>query len=325
MPLAIVAHQLLEADQNIHFCSLSPDAKHVACALGSGVVCALSTITFTAVARGAPGKDFMDTPATCIRWAPAQCDSDWQLVSSSSAGGVMLWHWDHSEFSLRRGTVAYEQNNEVMAVDVSPSGGQVLTAGSDRIVRLYDSRLSLLARMTDGLNADGTSRPAHVNRIFSVRFLTEVSAVSAGWESPIQLWDLRSHHSDRQVVGLQGVSDSLEPVPNTKIVLMASPKSAETLQLFDCVTGRVLQNNSQTVCSQLRPTERVMLCRFQAETGHAWCLTVSPPSVVVIALSSGLIVTREVLSNTPLSIAVSAARVVVGCKNGTLLNMSLSM
>ncbi|KAG5468085.1 hypothetical protein LSCM4_01174 [Leishmania orientalis] len=325
MSLNIAAHQLLEADQNVHFCSLSPDAKHVACALSSGVVCALSTITFTAVARGAPGKDFMDVPATCIRWAPAHCDSDWQLVSSSSAGGVMLWHWDHSEFSLRRGTVAYERNNEVMVVDVSPSGKRVLAAGSDRIVRLYNSQLTLLAQLTEGVNADGTSRSTHVNRIFSVRFLTEMSAVSAGWESPIQLWDLRSNRSTRQVVGLQGVSDCLEPVPDTQIVVMASPKSVDTLHLFDTVTARVLKENSQNVCSQLNPAERVVLCRFQPETGYAWCLTASPHSVVLIRLSSGLIVARAPLSSTPLSMTVNADQVVVGCKNGTVLHVSLSM
>ncbi|CAC9541942.1 conserved hypothetical protein [Leishmania infantum JPCM5] len=325
MSLDIATYQLLDADHHIHFCSQSPDTKFLACALGNGVVCLVNAITFNAVARGAPGKDFLDVPATCIRWAPEQCDSAWQLVSSSCAGGVMLWHWDRNEFSLRRGAAACEKHNEVMVVDVSPSGKQVLTAGSDRIVRLYDSKLTPLAQLTEGVNADGTSRPAHTNRIFSLRFLTEVAAVSAGWESPIQLWDLRACRSNRQVVGVQGVSDCLEPVPSTPMVLVASPKSTNTLQIFDTVTGRVLEENSSKMCSQLNVAERVLVCRIQGDTGNAWCLTVSPPSVIVLCVSSGLIVARAALAHTPINMTMKDASVVVGCKNGVLLQVSLRM
>ncbi|GET92513.1 hypothetical protein, conserved [Leishmania tarentolae] len=325
MSLDITAHHLLDADQHIHFCSLSADEKFLACALSNGVVCLVNATMFNTVSRGAPGKDFMDFPATCVRWAPAECDSDWQLVSSSCAGGVMLWQWDRNEFSLRRGGAAYENQNEVMTVDVSPSGKQVLTAGSDRIVRLYDSTLTLLAQLTEFLNADGTSQPAHTSRIFSLRFLTEVVAVSTGWESPIQLWDLRACRSNRQVIGVQGVSDCLEPVPNTPLVLVASPKSTNTLQIFETTTGRIQEENSNKVCSQLTLTERVVVCRIQAETGNVWCLTVSPPSVIVLCLSSGRIVARTKLEHTPINMITKDAGVVVGCKNGVLLQVSLSM
>ncbi|CAM38750.1 conserved hypothetical protein [Leishmania braziliensis MHOM/BR/75/M2904] len=325
MSLDIAAHQLLEITQHIYFCSLTPDAELVACALGNGVVCTLNAITFDVTARGAPGKDFVDVPATCVRWAPAECDCDWQLVSSSTAGGVMLWYWDCSEFSLRRGTAAFEENNEVMMLDVSPSGKRVLTAGSDRIVRLYDSTLTLLSQLTEGVNSDNTSRPTHINRIFSARFITEVAAVSAGWESPIQIWDLRACRSNRQVVGVQGVSDCLEPVSGTHMVLVASPKSLDTIHIVDSATGRVLDQNSQAVCSQLNPTERVTVCRYQAETGHVWCLTTSPPSVIAIAFPSGAIVARAALAHTPLNMTMNASRVIVGCKHGVVLQVSLSM
>ncbi|CBZ30555.1 conserved hypothetical protein [Leishmania mexicana MHOM/GT/2001/U1103] len=325
MSLAIATYQFLDADQHIYFCSQSPDSKFLACALGNGVVCLVNAITFSTVARGAPGKDFLEAPATCIRWAPEECDSAWQFVSSSCAGGVMLWLWDRDSVSLRRGAAVCEKHNEVMVVDVSPSGKQVLTAGSDRIVRLYDSKLTLLAQLAEGVNPDGTSRPAHTNRIFSVRFLSELAAVSAGWDSPIQLWDLRLCRLTRQVVGMQGVSDCLEPVPSTPLVLVASPKSANTLQIFDAVTGRVLEEESSRVCSQLNLTERVLVCRIEAETGNAWCLTVSPPSVIVVSVSSGRIVARAELAHTPLNMTMKDASVVVGCKNGVLLQVSLSM
>ncbi|KAK7197125.1 WD domain, G-beta repeat [Novymonas esmeraldas] len=323
MSLDITTYQLIECEQHVHFCAPSCDDKLIACALGNGAVCVLNSVTFVAVARGAPGRDYVDVPATCVRWAPAQCESDWQLVSSSSAGGVMLWNWDSTEFSLRRGATASEQKNEVMAMDVSPSGNHILTAGSDRVVRVYDAKLTLLAQLVEGVTADGVPRPTHVNRIFSARFVTEAMAVTAGWESPIQVWDLRARCSNRQIVGLHGVSDCLELVPNSHLVLVASPKSTDTIQIFDSVSGRILDENSQTACTELDPTERVLVCRFQAETGQAWCLTVSPPSVIVLALSSGHVVARAALPCTPLCLSVSAAGAVVGCKDGKLLRLNL--
>ncbi|KAG5494174.1 hypothetical protein JKF63_02009 [Porcisia hertigi] len=325
MSLVITPHRPLEADPHIYFCSLSTDGKFVACALGNGSVCLLDTVNFHLLARGAPGKDFLDVPATCIQWMPVPGEKEWKLVSSSSAGGVMLWDWDASELALRRGTAVCEPKNEVMTVDVSPNGLQVLTAGSDRIVRLYDAELNPLAQLIEGVNADGTLRPTHVSRIFSVRFVSDVLAVSAGWDSPIQMWDLRARQSNRQVVGLLGVSDCLEPVPSAQIVLVASPKSPNTLQIFESVTGRVLDENSKTVCSQLDPKDRVTVCRFHAETGHVWCLTSSPPSVVVLSLSSGVIVARAALTHYPLNTAVNGDGVVIGCKNGVLLQVSLTM
>lgn len=325
MSLSVAAHQLVESEEHVYFCAYSPDAKHVACALSNGSIRVLNAATLDTISRGAPGKDFVDVPATCVRWAPASSRAAWQLVSSSSAGGIMVWHCDAADDSLKRGACATEEGNEVMAVDVSPSGKLVVSAGSDRVVRLYDAALQLTAKLTDGVCADGTSRPTHINRIFSARFLSEALAVSAGWESPVQVWDLRSRCSNRQVPGVQGSSDCLEPVTGTHLVLVASPKTADTLQLFDSVTGRAMVDNADKACAQLQPEERVMVCRFCAETGHVWCLTVSPPSLIVVALASGHIVARAPLPAQPLNMAQHGADAVVGCKNGTLLHVSLRM
>lgn len=325
MSLNIFPHPLPDAEEHIHSCVFSPDAKRVACALSSGSLRVLNATTLETVARGAPGKDFAGVPAACVRWAPAASRAAWQLVSGSCAGGVMLWHIDSADGSLKRGAAVSEAGNEVMAVDVSPNGACVVSAGSDRVVRLYDAALQLLATMVDGLNADGTARPTHINRIFSARFLTDAAVATAGWESPVQVWDLRSRCSNRQVQGVQGSSDCLEPITGTHLVLVASPKTADTLQVFDSVTGRAMTENASTACAQLQPEERVMVCRFCAATGHVWCLTVSPASIVVVALTSGHVVARVPLPAHPLCMTQHGTDAVVGCKNGTLLRVALEM
>jgi WD40 repeat protein len=325
MSLHVTAHQLVETEEHIQFCAYSHDAKRVACALSSGALRILDAITFESLSRGAPGKDFVDVPATCVRWAPAGSQLDWQLVSSSCAGGVMLWALDPGDNSLKRGVIANEDGNEVMAVDVSPSGKAIISAGSDRVVRLYNAELQLLSKLVNGVNPDGSSRSTHTNRIFSVRFLADFLAVSAGWESPVQVWDLRSRCANRQVTGVQGSSDCLEPVTGTHLVLVASPKTVDTLQLFDSVTARVMEANSATTCAQLQSEERVLVCRFCADTGHVWCLAVSPPALIVLALSSGHVVARTALPAPPLSMTQHGSGVVVGCKNGIVLEVTLSM
>ncbi|KPA82587.1 hypothetical protein ABB37_03615 [Leptomonas pyrrhocoris] len=325
MSFNITAHQLVETENSIHFCACSPDAKQVACALDNGSICILNTITFDILARGAPGKDFAGLPATCVRWAPDPSLVEYQLVSSSCTGGVMLWNLDPADESLTRGTSANEEGNEVMTVDVSPSGKFVISAGSDRVVRLYDAALQLLSKLVDGVNADGTRRPTHVNRVFSVRFLTDAVAVSAGWESPLQVWDLRSGFSNRQIVGVQGSSDCLEPVTGTQLVIVASPKMASTLQLIDSVTGRVLKDGSTKACAQLQAEERVVVCRYCEEKGILWCLTVSPPSLIVLTLASGHVFARAPLPAQPLNMSQHGNDVLVACKDGLLLQVSLSM
>lgn len=325
MSLSIAVHQLLEAEGHIHFCARSPDTKYVACALSSGAICILDTLLFATVSRGAAGKDFASVPATCVRWAPAESHADWQLVSSSCAGGVMVWSFDRADCSLKRGASVSEDGNEVMTVDVSPNGKFVISAGSDRVVRLYDASLRLLSRLINGVNSDGSSRPTHINRVFSARFVSDALAVSAGWESPVQVWDLRSGCSHQQIPGVQGSSDCVEPVTGTHLVLVASPKTADTLQLFDSATGQLMEANSDKACAQLEVEERVVVCRFCAETGYVWCLTVSPPSLIVLTLSSGYVLARAALPAQPLNMTQFGADALVGCKDGTLLHVHLSM
>lgn len=325
MSLDIATHRLADAEPHVHFCLLSPEGKHVACALSNGTVVVLNAITFAVVARGAPGLELAGLPATCVRWAPPSAGNDWCLVSSSCCGSVVLWSWDTNESALRRGTVATEGKNEVMVVDVSPTGKRVLSAGSDRIVRLYNAKLVLLAQLTEGFDADGTSRPTHTNRIFSARFVSEAAAVSAGWASPVQLWDLRTCCSNRQAVGIVGGADCLEPIPDAHLVLVASPKLPESLQIIDSVTGRALDENSQTACSELDSRERVAVCRFQADAGLVWCLTLSPPSLIVLSLSSGRVAARAMLPATPLNMSLDATGALICCKAGVLLQASLVM
>ncbi|KPI83182.1 hypothetical protein ABL78_7795 [Leptomonas seymouri] len=325
MSLNITVHKLAGTEEHIHFCTCSPDAKRVACALGNGSISILNAITFDSVACATPKREFAGLPATSVRWIPPQSPGEQQLVSSSCAGGVLLWSLDSIDGSLRYSNSVIEDGNEVMAVDVSPSGNFVISAGSDRVIRLYDSALQLLSKLVDGVNPDGTLRPTHINRVFSARFLSDSLAVSAGWESPVQIWDLNSRMSNRQVVGVMGSSDCLEPVSDAHLVLVATPKATETLQLFDSVTGRVMVSNSKTACAHLKSEERVVTCRFCEKTGHVWCITTTPPSVIVLALSSGNVLARARLPAQPLNMSLRGTEIIIGCKNGVLLQVSVLM
>lgn len=57
----------------------------------------------------------------------------------------------------------------------------MLTAGSDRIIRLYDTNLTLLKAMTQAIKSSGeVFLNAHLNRVFCVRFVNDQTLISAG-------------------------------------------------------------------------------------------------------------------------------------------------
>lgn len=326
MSLTATPFTIPENEENILYCSVSPDNEYIACAFANGAIRILHARTFETLARGIPGKGFADSPATCVRWAPpASEQTDWQLISCSCEGGLLTWEWDAEAGTLKRYQVTVENGNETASIDISPSGKLLLSAGSDRIIRLYNADLSLVAFLNHGIDADGLTRVTHISRIFSVRFVTETLAVSAGWESPIQIWDLRTNRSDRQAMGLGGSSDCLEPLQNTCLVVVAAMKSSPPVQMIDSVSGEVLLEESERLSSQLTAADRITVCRQSKDNGYIWCLISSPPAVVVLAQPSGMIVSRTSLPSTPLNMEVRFSTAYVACQCGVILSVTFSM
>eukprot|EP00667_Euglena_gracilis_P022427 EG_transcript_24986 len=137
-------------DETVFSVRFSPDGKLFAAALGNGTVqCfnAPGTPHRTLRPQG-PAKE--ELPCTCARWVPATAKA--MLAVACAAGSVQL-------LDVGTGQVAAavpEPDNEVLTVDCSPDGTHFASAGSDRIVRVYDTATAqLLHELQSGYDFAG--------------------------------------------------------------------------------------------------------------------------------------------------------------------------
>lgn len=325
-PFSIRSVVLPEDGEIVYYSAASHDGTFIASVLGNGILRVIDAMTLNTVARVGPGAPFGDLPCTCVKWIPHKGDEEYSLVSVSSAAGVFEWKWD-GKATIGRTHKVTEEKNEILALDIAVDGKTLLTAGSDRVVRLYDTEsFECKHKLTYGVDKDGVTRHAHVNRIFSARFVTPTMVASAGWESPIQLWDLRTLRSERQILGAAANSDCIEPIPNTTCFLVAGGRSAEgKIRVFDGSTTAELEDRSQRLSKPFTLDDNVIQCRLDAPRGQLWCLVTSPPQVVLLSFSTGEVVGRAALPNIPVSLEMHTglpSTVVVSCHESTILLVS---
>lgn len=314
----------MEEGEHVYFLSPSSDKEYVAVVFGNGALRIMDPRTLETLGRVTPGKPYEDLPVTYVKWFPTVTEEDkrqqYKLISVSSAGAIFGWKWDGVE-PLRYKKIE-EKGNEISVVDISPTEEHFMTAGKDRIVRLYNaSTFSLETELKKGVDDKGLSRPTHVSRVFAARFLTKTLAISAGWESPIQLWDLRTLRSERQILGTSGSTDCIEPIPETNMVLMTS-KTGSKLRLLDVIRAQELERESERLNTQLTSNDNPVISRFSAETRTIWCACAAPNKLIGISFSTGEVIGSLPLPSHPLNLTLldlDGLRIYVCCQDGFLV------
>lgn len=315
----------MEDGEHVYFLSLSPDHKYVAAVFGNGALRIMDPLTLELFARSLPGKPYDDLPCTCVRWLPKELEEEtcksYRLISVSSAGGIFGWKWDGTD--LFRFKKLEEKGNEISLVDISPKGDTFLTCGKDRIVRLYNSEtFQLIGELKKGINDDGSLRTTHTSRVFSVRFVTATLAASAGWESPLQLWDLRTLRSEREIVGTQGSSDCVEPIAHSCLLLFTDTKSSPKLRVLDPISRNEREEETRIINEKLTASDNPLVSRFCPSTSSIWCACSSPNKVINVLLSTGSIVGEIDLPGSPLNLTIddyNGMMIYVSCQDGQIV------
>ncbi|CUF10887.1 WD40 repeat-containing protein, putative [Bodo saltans] len=275
-----------ELGEHCYAVKVSPCGKFVACTFGNGVVRILDANTYEPLQRNKLGSPYDDLPSTCVKWGARTESGEYTLVSTSAAGVVFGWVWDGSSFAERVFRLP-EDKNDTAALDFSPDGKHFVTGGSDRSIRVYSFDEKKVSQvMVKGVDAEGHSRVAHNNRIFSVRYVSPTAVVSGGWESPVQVWDLRTGRSERQVSGSQIGADSIEPIVGTTRFITASNRSTQQIQVFDYVTCREIEEDSLRLTAACGKTQ-LSGVRYCAHTKSIWVICLKPHTVMQVDYASG--------------------------------------
>jgi WD40 repeat protein len=317
----IHAVKIPELGEHVYSVKISPDGKFMALTFGNGVIRILDANTYNPLQRSKLGNPYDDLPSPMVKWGPISAKGQYSLASISSAGVVFGWEWDAGDYAERTFKLV-EERNDSGVIDFSPDGKYFATAGSDRSIRIYNlAEKRLEATMSRGVDPDGHSRVAHNNRIFSVRYASTTTLLSAGWESPVQVWDLRTGKSERQVSGSQAGADSLEPIRDTTRFLVASNRNHKQLQVFDYISCNEMEQDSLRLSSNLGKAH-LACTRLCYETKTVWVSCMKPPQVKQIDYSTGEVLCVVDCPGAIMGIDVSPffpGKCFIACMNETLL------
>jgi WD40 repeat protein len=174
-----------------------------------------------------------EKPITNMRWRPQDSSKTLSiLVTISSDGFLKYWHVSSGK-CLWSGCP--QEDNHLTALDFSCRGSNCATAGSDKIIRVYDEKTKELTRTLKG-GAD--SLPGHSNRIFCVKFdpMDENILYSGGWDKTIQIYDLRQEGPVMSMLGPMITGDSIDVHPGDHYMLTGCYQSQENLKIWDLRT-----------------------------------------------------------------------------------------
>ena len=295
------ATTLRETGENVFACKFSPDGLYIAATYGNGAVrifedstsLPLTCVhrfkahqTYQASGTGTPAPE--PQPVTSVKWRP-HCPSNYELLTTESEGSVYQWTWNpqgkEGETHVEHLAKQLEKGNEPLCSEYSPDGNTFVTGGSDRVIRVYDTLSGRCqAMLTAGIDDMGKSRATHTNRIFSVRFVNPNVLISAGWESAIQVWDVRISKSIRQFGGTRVCGDSLDVNPNTTQVIVACYRPQSQIMLFDYLSGREIPNRG---IAKALGESHLYGARLGADQRTLWCLGAKPNEVTVLDIQTG--------------------------------------
>ena len=127
------------------------------------------------------------------------------VISVNANGSLQHWHTTSGKLlhTIR------DEFNTLLTVDYNPDGSQFVTAGSDKIVRVYDEQTRGLVVELEG---GGSGEPGHSNRVFCVKFDQDDPnlIVSGSWDNNIKVWDIRQPSPIRSIYGPYICGDAVD-------------------------------------------------------------------------------------------------------------------
>ncbi|CAM6121070.1 unnamed protein product [Calypogeia fissa] len=179
-------------------------------------------------------------PCTALGIRPCQPgDSSYNVLLSCDLNGQI--HYWHMTSGMHLG-ISKEPNNSVYAIDFHPTGARFATGGHDFKVRIYDAiTRSITQTLEEG---NGWDTAGHSNRVFAVKWHPKHIhvALSGGWDSTVQVWDTRAHHSVQSIYGPFICGDALDMNEAGDLVLTGSWRANQQLQEWDFGSGRLVQD-----------------------------------------------------------------------------------
>mmetsp|Transcript_32986 Transcript_32986/g.32682 ORF Transcript_32986/g.32682 Transcript_32986/m.32682 type:complete len:238 (+) Transcript_32986:271-984(+) len=137
---------------------------------------------------------------------------------------------------------------QTLSLDYDYEGKRFAVGCSDMNIRIYDeSTKDVICNLVPGMG----ELLGHVNRIHSVKFLSDNMIVSGGWDNNILLWDIRSGAVARGMYGPQIAGDSIDSTPN--LILTGGYQISDQLQLWRVDDGSLAYSET------LRSSERACM------------------------------------------------------------------
>jgi WD40 repeat protein len=280
-----------EGGEHAYAAKFSPDGKLFGVTFGNGVCRLFDSESLSPLQRMKALPQHDDMPATSIKWLPTTPGADghvYEFATATSGGGIYGWSWDRQDGAFsERVWKLLEDGNETSSIDYSPDGKSIVSVGSDRKVRLYDLETrKLIDTLEKGFDETGHSRAAHTNRIFSAKFASPTTLLTGGWANPVQIWDLRTKKSERQLGGPSIGSDSIEPLEGTSKVMISSTRKENQLQVFDYISGNEIIAESEKLCKNI-VGKQLYGVRYIKETQAVFAIACKPDVVVYLDAVSG--------------------------------------
>eukprot|EP00744_Colponema_vietnamica_P006939 GILI01010021.1.p1 GENE.GILI01010021.1~~GILI01010021.1.p1 ORF type:complete len:353 (+),score=26.52 GILI01010021.1:2-1060(+) len=305
---------LRELQENCYSSDVSHDGKFIAFTMGNGSLKIFDTKTMKQVQRTPMGIPFDGLPSTGVAWAPSLVNGQYRIANTNSQGGIFTWSWGgpgSAADALERQLRIPEEKNDTSVCEFSLDGKHLFTAGSDRSIRMYDLEAAKGAELVNilnkGVDDDGNSRPAHSNRIFSLKFVSPTTFISAGWQSPIQVWDMRTSKAVRQITGAFPASDCLEPIPgSTRFFCCSAQKPSNQIQVFDYVQCREIVEESDKF-SLACDKSPVTAISYRPEIESLWAASSKPDQIVQLCVKTGVAKNTVPCGVQLMTLATSAA------------------
>ncbi|KAI3380529.1 hypothetical protein SNEBB_010540 [Seison nebaliae] len=224
----------LKFDTDVMCLSCHPEDNIVAIGLIDGTINVLERAKFKLlkVLKYSSKK----APITELDWLRTK--DRYLLVSSDSAGHLMLWNWETVEMLK-----VFKEKQQIFTFCISNNQDSIFTGGSDAIIRQYDLGQKILINTLEASSVP-SSIDGHVNRIYSLRANKndDNKLYSGGWDKTIHIWDVHNKISTCFIFGPHIGSNTIDIDSDRNEILTGSYRHQDPLQVWSGSTCKLLKN-----------------------------------------------------------------------------------